>query len=76
MTNFTVVMVDRKFYFFIYFKEHEKLKCVIVFTQYKFPGAYSCKVTPVPIPNTVVKLATPMILTRYGLGKQVVPGLN
>ena len=28
----------------------------------RFAGAYSGEVTPVPIPNTVVKLFTPMVL--------------
>ena len=31
--------------------------------MYKFPGAYSCEETPVPIPNTAVKLTAPMILS-------------
>ena len=35
----------------------------------KFPGGYSCKVTPVPIPNTVVKLTASMILGWRRPGK-------
>ena len=43
---------------------HSDLKCSL-----KFPGGYSRRATPVPIPNTEVKLATPKILGWRRPGK-------
>lgn len=37
--------------------------------QTRFPGAYSCGDTPVPIPNTEVKSTAPRVLTWRRVGR-------
>ncbi len=65
---------------------HENLKDINIQSQeklisrsserVKFSGGYSCRATPVPIPNTEVKSATSMILGWRRPGKADTAGIN